>query len=331
MRRRWWLVALAALIGIPNGLAWNHARAMTTFSAVGTRTAPPEELGWSAAIRTLLFGVTIPRPVDRSRPEASLRPEDHVVTGDLGPLEVLSLGDGDAVVVLIHGYAGERTALLPTARLLVAAGYRVVAPNLRGTGGSAGSGTTLGWSEADDVAAVVRWVGDTYGDDAPVLYGFSMGGAAAIGAVGRLGVPSRAVVAEATFDRLSTTVGHRFGSMGLPARPLTDLLLFWGGVQLGIDPGRVAPVDDAARVAVPALVIGGTVDLRVHPAETRALAAAFPRGELALIEGLPHGQLATSSPEEWDRVVGAFLRRVAPAATSVGSSRSSSIHRSFSE
>ena len=44
------------------------------------------------------------------------------------------------------------------------------------------------------------------------------------------GVRADAVVLECPFDRLLTTVEHRFELMGVPAFPLARLLTFWGGV-----------------------------------------------------------------------------------------------------
>ena len=74
-----------------------------------------------------------------------------------------------------------------------------------------------------------------------------------------------------------------------------------------MDPARIAPVDDAVQVFVPSLVVAGTADARVLPHESEALSRAFPDGRLALIEGLPHAQLARARPETWNAVVAPFL------------------------
>lgn len=312
-RARWALAISVGALVIVNGSAWQHARALTTFLPGGERTPPPEELSALGKVEALLFGVSVPKPVAASRPEHhALTASEYGLDGPAGHLALWVFEGGPEVVVLVHGYANEHSQLFPTIERLVALGYTVVAPDLRGVGASDGNTTSLGWGEADDVAAVAAWVGAELGDDRPVLYGFSMGAAAVIGAVGRLGVPAQAVVSEACFDRLPTTVGHRFERMGLPARGLTDLLLFWGYVQTGSNPWRIAPVEDAARVSAPALVVGGDQDARVYAPETRALAAAFPDGRLALLEGHPHAQLARVDPSRWTTTVQGFLREVAP-------------------
>lgn len=317
MVRRWIYssaaVVLTGLLGV-NLLAWQHARAMTRFVSEGERTERPEKLSALEKIGVLARGVTVPRPVARiTLSQIHPSAQTHRIEGPDGALDVLVLGGAGPVVVLVHGYAGERTQTLPTAERLVEAGYTVVAPDLRAAGASDGDTTSLGWHEAADVAAVVRWVGEHLGDQQPVLYGFSMGGAAILGAAGRLGVPSRGLVVESTFDRLITTVGHRFETMGLPPRGFADLLLFWGGIQQGFDPWRVAPIEDARRIRVPTLVIAGDEDLRVFPEESRALAGALGHhGRLAMIEGMGHAQLASARPGAWKTIVRPFLAEIAP-------------------
>ncbi|MFH1469659.1 MAG: alpha/beta fold hydrolase [Pseudomonadota bacterium] len=301
-------ILLAGLI-TGNLVAWRHAVAMTTWAAEGARTLPPEKLSAAGKLRALLLGVTIPRPREERTPaDLGLPFEEHRIDGPAGPLVAWRVPGGPRTVVLVHGYAAHRGALLDTALRLHHLGYAAVLPNLRGSGDSGGDGTTLGWGEADDVAAVVA----ALGGEKPVLYGFSMGGAAALGAVARAGVQPAAVVAEATFDRLITTTGHRFESMGLPARGPADLLLFWGGLHLGIDPGRVAPVLDAPSVPCPTLLVAGAEDARVRPDEARAIAAALPQGSLELVEGLPHRPLSEADPARGEASVASWLLQHAP-------------------
>ena len=89
-----------------------------------------------------------------------------------------------------------------------------------------------------------------------MLYGASMGAAAVLrAAVGT--VAPRAVVLEAPFDRLVTTVVHRFEAMGflaMLALPGAAVLVFWGSVDGGFNGFAHNPADYAARVAVPTLV-----------------------------------------------------------------------------
>jgi pimeloyl-ACP methyl ester carboxylesterase len=61
-------------------------------------------------------------------------------------------GQGDATVVLLHGWGCDRTSLAPQATSLVGEGFRVVAPDLRGHGlSSAPAGAYSMRSLADDI------------------------------------------------------------------------------------------------------------------------------------------------------------------------------------
>ena len=137
MRRIAWIGSgLVGLGLLSQGIVWQHARAMTTFVADGPRTAPPEALSFAGKVRTLVFGVNIPRPV------ASETPADHGLTaterripGGAGQLSLLVFEGGEQVIVVVHGYAAERSQLFPTVARLLDLGYTVVAPDLRGVGG----------------------------------------------------------------------------------------------------------------------------------------------------------------------------------------------------
>jgi len=214
------------------------------------------------------------------------------------------------VALLFHGYAAAKDQLLETARALHEQGWSTLLVDFRGSGGSSGTSTTIGWREADDVVAIMAWARSELGCSEPVLMGFSMGGAAVLRAVGALGAQPRAVVVEATFDALLPTVRHRFETMGLPSFPAAELLVLWGGALGGFDAFEHAPVRYAQAVQVPTLVVQGSEDERVREHEARAIVLALgPWGQLELVQGLAHEPLATAQPERWAQVVPAFLER----------------------
>ncbi|MCB9765944.1 MAG: alpha/beta fold hydrolase [Alphaproteobacteria bacterium] len=310
-RRSIAVVALLVLAAV-NAVAYAHARAMLTWAPDGARTPPPEQLSTAGRLRTLLLGVRIPRPRPTRTPDTLGLPfEAHTLTPPGEPalsLWEVPVEDPRGTVVLIHGYTAAKDQLLELAPPLREMGWRVVLVDLRGSGDSGGTGTTIGVTEARDVAAVAAWAPRPV-----VLYGFSMGAAAALRAVAAEGATPDGLILEAVFDRLRTTVGNRFRSMGLPARPGADLLLFWGGIISGFDPAGHAPVSYATRVRAPTLVLHGTEDPRAHLAEGRAVydALAGPSRWVAF-EGLGHELSAVAQPARWGGAVGAFLEARAP-------------------
>jgi alpha-beta hydrolase superfamily lysophospholipase len=305
------VLLLAGALGL-NAMAYMHAHAMTRFVASGERTERPEHLSWTQAASVLLTGVTVPRPRNgRSPADLGLTFETVTFASGHGPtLEawIIPGDDSKPLVILLHGYAGSKTQLLPTAHALHELGLGTLLLDFYGSGGSSGSGTTLGVLEAQDVAAAVayartRWPGRTL-----ILYGFSMGSAAALRAVAVEGVRPDAIIIEATFDRLLSTAARRFHSMGLPATPFAQLLLFWGGVQWGFDPFTHNPAEYAAAVRCPLLVLQGDADLRISADEARHIAdAAGAHATLNIYPGVPHLPLVEARPDAWQRDVAGFL------------------------
>lgn len=139
-------------------------------------------------------------------------------------------------------------------------------------------------------------------DQAMVLYGQSMGGAAILRAIKRFGVSPDGLVIESVFDRLVTTVQSRFRSMNLPPTPFAQLLVFWGGATAGFDGFKHNPVEYAAAVQCPSLVLHGGQDPRVSTDEAKLVYGELGGWKRFLeIESAGHNAVVAVSPEEWKR------------------------------
>lgn len=310
---------LAALFIAVNLAALMHAGAMTSFTAGGAKTPPPESLSTLDKVRTLVTGVSLPRPESRRTPaDLGLVFEHRRFRGNGGHrLEAWYIpadGERRELVLLFHGYAAGKAELLSTAGQLHRLGCPVLMVDFYGSGGSSGSGTTIGYREAGDVAAAFRYARETWPHRIAVLYGVSMGGAAVLRAVATEGVMPGALAAESTFDSLLNTVRARFRAMGLPPSPLAELLVFWGGVREGFNAFSLNPATYAARVTCPALVLHGEGDARVSNAESRRIyeALAGPR-RFSAYPGAGHQLLAEADSERW-RADMAWLLDAAAAA-----------------
>ena len=186
-------------------------------------------------------------------------------------------------------------------------GYSSLLVDFRGSGGSSEAIATIGVLEADDVAAAVAFAREHWPNERLALFGQSMGAVAVLRAVA-LGVSADAILVECPFDRMLTTVEHRFEMMGVPAFPMARLLVFWGGVQNGFDAFAHNPVEYAAAVRCPALVMHGASDRHVRTAEAEAVYAALagPK-QWELFAEAGHQAYCFKCPERWAEVVGEFL------------------------
>lgn len=241
----------------------------------------------------------------------------YEVTGGPGPL-----------VVLAHGMGDSREAYRAVVPELVAAGYRVAALDLRGSGGS-----SVGWASitrtdvAGDLIALVEHLGGP-----AVLVGHSFAGGAATIAAATAPSLVTAVVELAPFTRKQTialgdlrVARFRRGMLRLVGTGVFGSVRMWrsylevahpgpkpadwqarlarikamlrepGRMKALQQMGRSAPVDAGARlgdVRAPVLVVQGTLDpdWASPQAEGEAIVAALPPGlgRLEMIEGAGH-------------------------------------------
>jgi uncharacterized protein len=321
-KRRFGMAAavLVAAFAALNLVAYRQAYAMTHFSTGGPRTGNAENLGFGQKLKTLLCGIDLPRPRTTLAP-ASLGPACRALT--FAGADGVRLGawycpvrPESPLVILFHGYGDEKTGTLNEARVFLELGLSVFLVDFRGSGDSSESYTTVGYKEADDVAAAVRYAKAGLPHSKLVLYGISMGAAAELRAVHSCGVQPDAIIAEAVFDRMLATVRNRFELMGVPSFPCAALLVFWGGRQLGFDAFANNPVDYAASVRCPILFLQGAVDRRARLEEARQVYDAVPgRKWFKEFAGIGHAAIVTHSREQWKETVRQFLKDAQVEAT----------------
>jgi uncharacterized protein len=302
---------MAVVLGV-NAIAFIQARSMTHFVEDAKRTPPPEKLSRHEKLKLLLTGVTLPRPQNLITPQdIDLEFDRHYIA--LNTRERLEgwfiPGDSaQGVVVMFPPYATSKSALLKPAQILHEMGFSIFMVDFRGVGDSTGSETKLGYGEAADVVAAVEYVEQNWQGRPMVLYGTSMGASAVMRAIAVHEVKPKAVILESPFDRLLSTVRHRFDAMGVPSFPAAELLVFWGGVQQRIDGFGHNPVDYAKRINVPVLVMYGRQDQRVTLKEIETILSNFPgKKRLMVMDGKGHGSLASDNDAAWRTEVNQFL------------------------
>jgi len=181
----------------------------------------------------------------------------------------------------------------------------------------------LGDEEWEDVEAALRWVADR-GATEVVLVGWSMGGAtvlqAATRASGRELVTG--LVLESPVVDWRTTLRAQGSAMHLP-RPVQEVVLRVlaspllsrvSGRRTPIDLDRLDLVARADQLTVPVLVLHSDDDGFVPSTASHALAAARPDlVQLEVFTVARHTKLWNLDPERFDRVISAWLARLAPS------------------
>jgi len=307
------VVALAGL----NVVAYLHAHAMTHFTDGRYRTPSPGDMSLGEKLETLLGGVRIPRPINHGTPARVGLPFTTVrfKARDGISLEAWRIERSESVglVVLFHGYAGRKESLLKEAVAFHDLGYETFLVDFRGSGGSEGRVTTIGHDEAMDVAAALDFAAKVSRHERPILFGQSMGAAAVLRAIATQGVRPQAIILQAPFGRMLSTVRIRFRAMEVPAFPSAQLLVFWGGVQHGFNAFAHNPEDYATAVRCPTLLMHGDRDARVSFDEARRVFDRLAgRKRLEVFAGLGHGSLLARRAK-WREAVRSFLGEESPA------------------
>jgi len=267
--------ALGLLLLALNGVAFMHAHAMTHFVVDGRRTPKPDKLSAVEKVKVLFTGVRVPKPVITDDPANHGLPfTNHRFAGP-SDMEYegwhIPCDHSRGLCILFHGYAGCKSSLLAEALAWQDLGYETFLVDFRGCGNSSGHTTTIGYHEADDVAAAFQYARRKLTQRPIVLYGQSMGAAAILRAVAFYDLQPRAVVLECPFDRMLSTAKNRFSVIGLPPFPFAHLLVFGGGVQHGFSGFGHNPVDYAEQVVCPVLLMSGERDTRVTKEQVTAV------------------------------------------------------------
>ena len=198
-------------------------------------------------------------------------------------LSGLRWGNGGPVVLMMHGWQGRPTQFKQFIAPLLAAGRQVIALEAPGHGRSPGpeSNVYLFAQALLDAAAELRGVES--------VVGHSMGGSAALIAMGEHRYAERAVVIGSP-GSLVRVLDRFADSIALPEaakRSFFDLVDERVGVPASeLDTSRIGP-----HLHMPGLVVHDRDDDMVPFAEGEAIARAWPQARFLATEGLGHRQV----------------------------------------
>jgi uncharacterized protein len=268
---------------------WSRLLVVASATAAATSCIPPS---WAAS--ALLHPTR--RAVER-RPSSAQDAEFTGVGISLRGWRFRAAGEKRGSLVYLHGVADNRTSAIGVAERFTRRGFDVVAYDSRAHGESDGHFCTYGYYERADLSRVL----DTIASRPIVVMGASLGGAVALQTAAE---DSRvaAVVAAETFSDLSTVVRERTRFF-LRDRTLREALAI--AEQRGsFRVADVSPVNSAARIRVPVLLIHGARDTATSPEHSRRVYDALRTTKrFILVPDVGHNQSLNGAVwqeiEEW--------------------------------
>ena len=305
--KKWGIRILILGIVFVNIIAAFHAYKFTHFTESYRPKSQANDLSLGEKMSVVFFGISNPRPVNRSFPEDSFevvnfQSDEEELEGWWIPVD-----SAKGNVILFHGYGGNKSYMLSRASLVRAMGYNTLLVDFRGSGGSTGNTTTIGYKESQDVLSAIEYLqskvkGNIY------LLGTSMGAAAVIKAVGEQKTEVKGIIIECPFASLLQASKNRFEKVGVPAFPLAHLLVFWGGMENGFWGFDHSPAIASALVEVPSLLIYGERDDRVKRLEIDQVYEHLKgEKELLLFPNAGHGNYLEVDGELWHTRIQSFL------------------------
>ena len=215
-----------------------------------------------------------------------------------------------AAILVLHGAASTRSAVLDHAVVLARHGYGVLLIDTRGHGSSGGDAMDFGWYGGLDISAALSFLErQPHVDDTRIaVVGLSMGGEQAVAAAGVDG-RIRAVVAEGVTGMQTADHGwvERYGVQGSIQLVIDDVMYGAAGVLSGAD--RPMSFRDAIQRAAPRpvlLIAGG--DTISEEVAGRWFERASPGSvELWIVPGAGHTARLATQPRKWEERVVRFL------------------------
>ncbi|MDJ1499221.1 alpha/beta hydrolase [Xanthocytophaga agilis] len=290
-----------------NLVAFIHAYKFTHFTdRAVVKTKDPSKLSVTEKLNALAFGVDNPRPQNQVHPPLHYR---TIQLKSTVPLEgwYIQITKSKGTVLLFHGYSGAKSLLLDKASEFMRLGYSVFLLDFRGSGGSAGSQTTIGFDEAADVYESVKYI-QNQGEKNIYLFGTSMGAVAIMKAFYDFSLQPKGIILECPFGSMYQTTVARFHNMHVPPFPMASLLVFWGGIQNGFWAFGHNPTKYAKNIHCPTLLMYGEKDANVSRQEINDIYANLQGQKILRTYPLAgHDNYLKKYKKEWIQDIKAFL------------------------
>jgi len=212
-------------------------------------------------------------------------------------------------VVLFHGHISKKSSVMDEAEGFRKLGYNTLLVDFRAHGGSGGNTCSIGYFESEDVKLGYDYI-KAKGEKNIVLWGISMGAAAITKAINDYALQPSKIILEMPFATILQAAEGRIKMMGLPAEPLSTLVLFWGGVETGFWAFGMKPSEFAKKITVPVLLQWGRKDPRVTQEETDLVYKNLAgKKQLVVYENSGHQSLCSNEHDKWMASVSSFLNQ----------------------
>lgn len=286
-----------------------HAYKFTHFYEASEAPVPKEKKSGWLVTKDILFGINAYKQKNKVLDSAV---QDFVLkTSNNLKLKGWYMGTATAkgTVILFHGHASKKTAVLEEAEGFKQMGYNTLLMDFRAHGNSEGNTCTIGYDETEDVKLAYDFIKQK-GEKNIILWGISMGAATISKALNDYPLEPSKVILEMPFASILQAAEGRIKMMGLPGEPLAAFITFWGGTEHGFWAFNMKPSSYVKRIHCPVLLQWGRHDPRVKQEETDLIYANITAPKkLVVYENSGHESLCEKERTKWMKAVGDFLSK----------------------
>ena len=252
-----------------------------------------------------LFGYDMEYYETWIKEEFTVKNEEHIIHAEYHPIE-----NSKGIAIVAHGFGQNRYVMVPHAEILRKLGFSTVLFDQRAFGMSKGEQGTFGEKEGSDVAKLIDWARERFGEDIKiVLCGASMGAMSVLNSQ-KYTREVDAIIEDSSPDCVANVIKPFYKTLS----PLPNPFL-WNVVQQGkkkgIDLTKNNPVEIAAQINAPVLVMHGDQDRTVPVEMGQHIYSVLknPKSHIEIFKGKDH----TLEIIEFDRyyqVVKKFIENV---------------------
>ncbi|WP_332238825.1 alpha/beta hydrolase [Sporolactobacillus sp. KGMB 08714] len=218
-------------------------------------------------------------------------------------------------MIFCHGVTVSLLTSIKYAKLFLNRGFNVVLYDERRHGRTGGRTSSYGYYEKDDLAAVVRWVHQRFGEDILLgIHGESMGAATLLQYAGLVEDSADFYIADCPFsdftDELRYLLKNDYHLPEWPILPVTALFL---RLRDGYRLSRVSPLLGVPNIKHPVLFIHSKNDPFIPAGMTEKLyQAKADKKQLFIAENGGHACSYSDNPEAYEKVLDRFLKEYVP-------------------